>query len=66
MTMARAQGHALLLASGELAGISVGELLDAGEAERRRDPRGDLGAWPPAHAQTEADIAGHGHVGNRP
>ncbi len=60
------QGHALLLAAGQLGRIALAQALQLDQREQFLDPLGDLGLLRPlggrADPQAEGDVVGHGHV----
>ena len=56
------EGHALLLAAGELGGIALLELVEMNDRKHAPDPLGDLGPRQLAHAQPEGDVLGDRHV----
>ncbi len=56
------QGHTLLLASGQLAGVTLGEGIELDHVQHPLDPLADVGLAQVAHGQREGQILGHGHV----
>ncbi|MNG93382.1 hypothetical protein D3C79_523480 [compost metagenome] len=56
------QGHALLLATRQLAGVALGEGIELDHVQHPLDPLADVGLAQVAHAQREGQVFGHGHV----
>ncbi len=56
------QGHALLLAAGELMRLAFAETAELDEFQHGRHPFGDLRLWHAVLLQAECDVLLHGHV----
>ncbi|MNO34326.1 hypothetical protein D3C76_243580 [compost metagenome] len=56
------QGHALLLAAGQLAGIALGERIELDHVQHALHAFADIGLAEVAHRQRECKVLGHGHV----
>ncbi|MNO25436.1 hypothetical protein D3C76_152720 [compost metagenome] len=56
------QGHTLLLAAGQLAGVTLGEGIELDHVQHPLDPLADVGLAQVAHGQREGQVLGHGHV----
>ncbi|MNP01130.1 hypothetical protein D3C76_929340 [compost metagenome] len=56
------QGHPLLLAARQLAGVALGEGVELDHAQHTLHPLADVGLAEVAHAQRKGQVLGHGHV----
>ena len=57
------QGHALLLATGQLRGTTLANPVERHELQRSRHALADLARRRSLHPEPEGDIVGHRHVG---
>ncbi|MCY1409972.1 hypothetical protein D9M71_253320 [compost metagenome] len=56
------QGHALLLATGQLAGVALCERIELDHVQHALHPLADIGLAQVADRQRECQVLGHGHV----